>query len=311
MYLLSASKNGNLKLLDPFDIQVEIYNITVHRGLVRYVTINDLGDSFITLGSDKVMKLWDLRTGTVAVYFPQLPHAMYIAVFNRAGTRIASVSDTGRLLIWNTSTGHQLRRWLIGKKNVSSRNPYTIVTALSFSSDGSSVVILGQDCEVKIWETESGLLISCCKHFRDIWNCDFCPNDVSKIAAFDAAGDVTVTLPGNPSSPSIYSIDGLFIYIIKISNDGTKFVTGSRDGLSVVWNFASGSEICRFAGHCHQGQITQFQFNFDDSLISSLSSNGRMFTWSSETGIEMQSLFDPDLVFIAVGGNQKTESFWK
>lgn len=313
MYLLTATKHGNLKLLDASNPDVEIYSITAHRGLIRYVTFNNLGDSFVTLGSDKVMKLWDLRTGTVAVYFPQLPHSMYIAVFNNTGTRLATVSDTGRLLLWNTTTGHQLRRWLIGEKRKSGRNLYTLVSALYFSEDGATIAILGQECEVKLWDTESGALISCIKYFRDIWDCDVCANDVSKITAFDANGDVTITTLDSQLSPEriSYSIDGLYVYIIKISSDGTKFVTGSRNGLSIVWNFANGKEICRFAGHQKHGPITQFHFNFDNSQITSLSSNGVMFTWSSETGIEMLSMFDPDLARIAIGGNMTSEPFWK
>lgn len=72
--------------------------------------------------------------------------------------------------------------------------------------------------------------------------------------------------------------------------DGSRLVTGDRDGLVKIWDTNSGAELHTLSGHT--ADIAKFTFNADDTLLATASADSTARVWDLETGEELLILSD-------------------
>jgi hypothetical protein len=95
-----------------------------------------------TGGADKIIRLWDLRTGREFRALKGHTEGVTGVAFSADGFKVASASDDGTVRVWYAKTGQQLQLfdWHTDK-----------VLSVAFSADGRRVVSAGSDKTVRVW----------------------------------------------------------------------------------------------------------------------------------------------------------------
>jgi WD40 repeat protein len=100
---------------------------------------------------NRELKIWDPRTGHVLV---DLHRSSYVTTgdgqfsiaWSPRGDRLAAAYNQGEIIVWDTSTGHQLHFIQAHTSHV---------RAVAWSPDGKRLASVGYDRYVKIWDAQS------------------------------------------------------------------------------------------------------------------------------------------------------------
>src|SRR5579871_4265658 len=129
-----------------------------HISEVRHVLFTADGDTLISVGKDKVVRIWNLKTRTQrTIYYPvgsTTKGQLFAAALNPvAGSHVLAVGEGNsqrcNILLFNYATG-ELIKILPG-------HDWTIA-GLAFSPDGSLLASTGGDGRVRVWDPVSGSL---------------------------------------------------------------------------------------------------------------------------------------------------------
>ncbi len=101
---------------------------------------------------------------------------------------------------------------------------------------------------------------------------------------------------------------------VAFSPDGQRVVSASKDGAVVVWDAATGHELCRYTGHADK--VFAVAFSPDGKTVASGGEDKALKIWDADAGKEVKSLtghtdflwclaFSPDGKYLAAGGNDK------
>jgi WD40 repeat protein len=99
-----------------------------------------------------------------------------------------------------------------------------------------------------------------------------------------------------------------------VSLDGTRIVTASEDGPSIVWNLGTGEQVWLIG---HKNYVSHASFSPDGRRVVTASFDGTAAVWDSETGERLreltghtnllwQSVFSPDGAVVATVSNDGT-----
>jgi WD40 repeat protein len=208
------------------------------------------GDRLISVGEDKVVRVWDMRSGELVRTLrgqigPGPEGKICAAALSPDGSLLAVGGffdkpdglNVGEIRIFDTSSS-QIVRILKGHLDVT--------LDLQFSPDGSTLASSGSDYTVRIWDIKSGELLH--------------------------------TL-GDHQDP---------VYSISFSPDGTKLVSACYDKMLRLWDVRGGRLIRRMEGH--EGQVRAVSYSPDGSLIASGGFDGRVLLWNGESGALIREL---------------------
>jgi WD40 repeat protein len=84
----------------------------------------------------------------------------------------------------------------------------------------------------------------------------------------------------------------------RLSSDGRRVVTGSRDNTVKVWDALTGALILDFARH--RGVVREVEFSDDGTSVVSMSADRTSRVWDTTTGIERAAFAVPDLRSAAI-----------
>ncbi|PZO52452.1 MAG: hypothetical protein DCF15_13745, partial [Phormidesmis priestleyi] len=103
------------------------------------------GQRIVSGSSDKMLRLWDARTG-VAIGQPLAGHGSSVlsVAFSRDGQRIVSGSADNTLRLWDAQTGAAIGQPLEGHGNG--------VNSVAFSRDGQRIVSGSADKTLRLWD---------------------------------------------------------------------------------------------------------------------------------------------------------------
>ena len=229
---------------------------------------------------------WDAETGKPLIAFSGHTGDILGIAYSPDGTRIATGGDDGTAQVWDPATGESLltlaghnvgvmqvaftpdgdqlltggadetaRLWDVtptgGRDWLTVPGPAQRQGGVSFSPDGTSFAVPGQDSGVTIRDVETGAKIITLKgHDATIRRMAFSP-DGSVLAAADGAepgnpqanrtvpvwdvvtGELVMTLTGHTGQVSA----------VAYSPDGQRLATGSWDGTVRLWDASSGKEL--------------------------------------------------------------------
>ena len=104
---------------------------------------------------DRVIRLWDIKTGKCIKTLSGHKHIIWQAIFSLDGKLLASGSSDKTIKIWNLKTGKCLKTLEAGNNNW--------IFVVTFTHDDKFIIAAGTDYTVKIWEVATGRLVKILK----------------------------------------------------------------------------------------------------------------------------------------------------
>jgi WD40 repeat protein/serine/threonine protein kinase len=209
-----------------------------------------------------------------------------LVAFSPNGKALAIGNSNGRLKLWETETGQEIRE--LG-------GHISLISGLSFSPDGRFLASSSFDLQVKIWDLASGSQLGLIKGFdSQVNNVAFSP-DGGLLATVDQDGPVRiwdVTSIFNHTAGESISLDITEIVFIKQAPQEANDVAFSPDGERVavfmpragiiVWDVDSGEQVLEIPG------VTDFvsgiTFSPDGEYLAGGSGDLGAAIWDAETG---------------------------
>ena len=296
-----------------------LHTLKTHTGIVNSVAVSSDGQRIVSGSGDKLVKVWDAKTGQEIQTFVGHTEAVSSVAFSPDGHRILSLagaefspdrrrSDRGGHLVvkvWDTKTSKEILTL------------HDNIVCVAFSRDGQRIVggLLGQ--KMRVWDASTGAagspfadseLYSCVAYSRDgRW---IVSGSGDTVKVWDSkTGQLKLTLKGHSHA----------VTSVAFSLDGQRIVSGSQDKKIKVWNAKTGNEILTLIGHADV--VTTVAISSDGQRIVSGSFDKTIKVWNAETGGAFATLrghngsvtsvsFSPDGGQIISGSADRTVKIW-
>ena len=261
------------------------------------------GKKLLGIAANGRIHLWDITTRKIAIP-PLEPGArVSAALFSPDGKRILTEGSTTpnstSLRVWDALKGEAL-----GKPHDETGS----LLALTFSADGSEVLMIGADKNLRHWnpvtEKIAGVLLA---HPGDVNHVAFSPDGKRIVTAgTDNSVRVWQVETGQPVTPLLTKAGS--VIAPQFSPDGQHLLTVSADRTAHVWDAGSGESVAQLRHSDHVGLAA---FSPDGRHILTGCADGTLHLWDATSGEEMQRIwqeapaqsatFSPDGAAVLVG----------
>jgi hypothetical protein len=169
----------------------DLLTLNGHTGPVFWASFSPDGSRIVTGSADQTAKVWDARTGALALTLKWHASAVRSASFSPDGSRIVTASGDRTAKIWDARTG-AFALTLKGHTDW--------VNSASFSPVGSRIITASHDKTAKVWDANSGDEVLTLKGHTDWVNSASFSPDGSRIitASADSTAKVWVARPFKP-----------------------------------------------------------------------------------------------------------------
>jgi WD40 repeat protein len=255
-----------------------------HAEYIKSLAISPDGSKLLTGSSDHTVKLWDIQSGAVLHTFNhQL--AVESVAFSHDGSKIITGSDDRTAKVWDTQSGIVLHTLQHGHR----------VCLVTFNKDDSQIITGSDDRTVKVWDAYSGNPIHTFDNDRLPRVLAVSPDGAQVLTGSSLhramvwsslSGDLIHTLYHRKSILENTN-QGISVWSVAFSADGSRYLTGCLDGTAVLWDAKSG-ELIRLFEHGDEGVYT-VGFSLDGSTIITGSGgkgqiHGTLKVWDIDSG---------------------------
>ncbi len=226
-----------------------------HKSMIRDVTFTKDGRYVVSAGDDKVVRVWDLKTGkTVRTLRGQIGAGPEGKIFAMALSPDERWLAVGGLLTGNRSekTAVRLYNFPTGKLVTLLKGHTSVVSSLAFSPD-SRYLASGGDKNAIVWQIP--------------------PSPI-----FSKGGTILHTLKGHTKE----------IYAVAFTPDSKRVVTGSYDHSLRLWRVKNGELISKLQGH--SDDVQSVAISPQDGTIASGSDDHTIRIWDGRTGQFIKTL---------------------
>jgi mono/diheme cytochrome c family protein len=285
-------------------------------GAIQCVAIHPKGHLVAAGGVDRVLRLWDLKSGQEIRQFKGHNDEITAVAFAPGGRWLVTGSRDRTVRLWDTENGDELGAW-IGHTDR--------VRCVAFSPDGLFVVSGGDDRSVRLWDRQSGKELQCFTHQATVGAVAWSPDGTWFVSA---VADGTVRRWDVKTGKELGTFAGHdgAVQAIAVGKDGTRLLSGGSDGTVRLWDVAARQQLGCLKGHANS--ILQVAFSADgQGALSGASQYGKLDpairSWDLQQGKEAQRwgasfsggvgavAFSPDGRLAVSGGSDVALRLWK
>jgi RNA polymerase sigma factor (sigma-70 family) len=251
----------------------KVRRLSPHGG-VYGIAFSPDGKTLATASPRGAIRLWDAATGTILPASSDRDIQFVDRLrFSADGKRL--FGDAGACLIWEPSTGREVRR--IADPEEFDFKLANDMRCLALSPDGSLLAAANPDRTIGLWDAATGKKKQLLKgHKGAVWNLVFAP-DTRKVIS--NGSDELVRVWDTASGRELHQLHGQTP--LAVSPDSRHLATAEAKTANVfVYDLATGRETKRFA-LAAQGNVFQLAFSADNRFLAAAGSPHH----SSVTGI--------------------------
>ena len=190
------------------------------------------------------------------------------AVFNSAGTLLASGSQDGSIRLWHVATGTQAGV-LQGHEGS--------VLDVAFNPDGQQLASVGYDRTVRLWDLATRSAVTILRGDGEGYRIAYDP--AGRLLAAGSR-DGNVRLWNARTHQELHVLPHVNrVYGLAFSPDGTRLATGCSDNTIRIWDVATGKDVCELRGH--QAYVHAVAFSPDGTRLASASGDSTVRIWDS------------------------------
>ncbi len=254
--------------------------LTGHREAVMSVAISADGQTLVSGGADKTIKVWNLSTGKhVRTLTGHKEVVTSVAISVDRETLVSGSGNTidSTIRVWKLSTGKQVRTFAGHRYGVNS---------VAISADGQTLVSGGADHTIKVWNLSTG------KHVRTLTGHTSTVMSVAISAdgqtLVSASADQMIRVWNLSTGKQAWTLIGHTeaVWSVAISADGQTLVSASRDKAIKVWDLSTGKQIRTLTGHTNF--VYSVAMGTDGQTLVSASADQTIRAWNLSTGKQVR-----------------------
>mgnify|MGYP002467714433 CR=1 FL=1 len=288
--------------------QRSLLTLKGHSAKVYSVHYSPNGKYLVSGGSDQTIRLWEASTGKLLHTYQGHRGSVLVVRFSPDGKNIASGSTDGTIKIWGTTSG-VIVKTLEGHSDM--------VGTLDYSKNSQLLVSGSRDKTVKLWNLASGHVVHTFENNPTlIYGVTFGPKN-QKIAS---ASGINLKIWNAKTFQLEKTLKGHKDHItaVTFSTNGSKVITGSRDGSLKMWNASNGNLIRTYLEP--YALITSVAISPDQRYLVRGGKNLRL--WDAQGGSKISIYrghfknvnavaFSPNGQFIASASDDQTIRIWR
>ena len=202
-----------------------------HEADIESLSFKPDGTRILSAGTDGVVGLWDVETGTVTtVQLQGYENRATSFAFSPDGSRIAARGRDSTVRVWDVETGRETATLRHGHDGG--------VRAVAFSPDGTRIVSAASDGSVWLWNVQDSpnTSLRLGDHANTVTSLAFAP-DGNRIVGGDDAGYLRLWNAGNGVQVGVpIEGHGDKVLSVSFSPDGARIVSAGRDNEVRLWN---------------------------------------------------------------------------
>ncbi|MGF1580203.1 MAG: protein kinase [Gemmataceae bacterium] len=254
-----------------------------HVEKVTQVAFSSDGQWVASAGLDRMIKLWDVESGTVLKTLVGHTRPIRAISFAPDDSFLASAAAGGKIILWDPQLGTKLREITAHNRSV---------RGVAVSPDGSRLASCSDDRTVKLWTVKTGALIRTLNQDGQ-WHkypvaCLAFDRKGQFLAAGDegrlihiwdlASGEVDLTLRGHKH----------WLSCLAFHKDGKTLASGSWDRTVRIWDMAQKKKPLVLRGHKHTLQAVAF--NPEAPKLASVDATNTVKVWDLQNPVDPQTL---------------------
>ncbi|CAE6484512.1 unnamed protein product [Rhizoctonia solani] len=275
--IVSGSIDKTICVWDPITGQLVLGPLTGHTHWVYIVRYSPVRSRFLSCSWDGTLRQWDAQTGDgLVVKNPIVDKTRFrSAAYSPDGNHIATISNVAIVCLWSSKTGEQILGPMKGEEEGLS---------IQFSTDGATLLTGWGDGAIRIWDMQSGQLVSSIPSQDDLSLVvsAFSPDGSRNVVAELTYRDNTIMYQRITQTgeriPWSFKGDTSRISKIQFSHDGSHIVSGSGDNVVHMWDAQTGDSVFGpLKGHIDG--VTSVAYSPDGTYIASASEDKTIRIW--------------------------------
>ena len=289
--LASGSTGGEVRLWDKTTWESTVGIEKAHSGPVTSMAFSRDGRTLASGSRDRASKLWDVATGTL-VSTHAADHSVTSVSFSPDGAILSSgSSDYGRLVMWDTGTGHATTLPGIG---------HAILDQVAVSPDGKVIATGSTDGRVRLWDARTGRKTKLLGFQGYIRAIVFSPDGT--VLAAGSVYQINLWNVATAAKIASFSRSEWHIFSLAFSPDGKNLAAGDALGGVALWDVAGVSAASAALGPMDNSPVGMVEGEAAATHYLSTPKNPTNIVWSVA--------FSPDGKTIASGSDDGTVTLW-
>lgn len=262
--LVTGDEGGTVRLREP-STGAEIGRL-VHPAEATAAELGPDGLSLLTVCDDRVVRLWDSRSG------------MLRATFRHGAPVVAASLALDRRRVLSTTADNAAHVWTLdGGAHV--RLPHEErVVSVEVSRDGRRVLTVDASREARLWDAKSGEHLS--SPASGVNHLELSPDGSQAVLASFTAAEIW-NLERDDDRPTRILNHGGFVLHAAWSPDGTRLATAGTDRIARVWHVESGALVG--ATLHHEDTVSRISWSPDRRRLATVTATGIVRVWDLDT----------------------------